>query len=190
MERKEGAEKKEKEMRIIAGEKKGSRLFSLSGNHTRPTTDFVKEAIFDIIYDCDGLKVLDLFSGSGGLGFEALSRGARELFLVDISEKAIQTIKKNAEKLEYSDVINTYRLNAVSFLHSINQQFDLIMLDPPYNKNWVNRSLDKIFEFNTLADEGMIVVEHSQQEKIAEQYNSLINKQKKYGDTFITILTN
>jgi 16S rRNA (guanine966-N2)-methyltransferase len=175
-------------MRIIAGQKKGHKLLSLPGNKTRPTTDYVKEAIFSIIFDCTDLRVLDLFSGSGGLGFEALSRGARSLEMVDRSEKAVQIAKKNIAKLQYEEVTTVHKQRVDVFLRNTEGEFDLILLDPPYNQNYVNSTLAEIFAEAILAKEGLIIVEHSTQEKIKEDLIPRIIKQKKYGDTYITLL--
>ncbi|MBW6516550.1 MAG: 16S rRNA (guanine(966)-N(2))-methyltransferase RsmD [Candidatus Cloacimonetes bacterium] len=175
-------------MRIIAGQKKGHKLLSLAGKKTRPTTDYVKEAIFSIIYDCTDLRVLDLYAGSGALGFEALSRGAKSLELVDRSEKAVQVAVKNINKLHYEDKTKIHKQKVDTFLRTAANQFDLILLDPPYNSNYVNSTIAAIFEADILADDGIVVVEHAAQEMIQEAWLSKITKQKKYGDTVITIL--
>lgn len=175
-------------MRIIAGQKKGHKLLSLSGTSTRPTTDYVKEAIFSLIYDCTDLRVLDLFSGSGALGFEALSRGAKSLELVDRAEKAVQITRKNINKLQFEDKVKIHKQKAETFLKNTTEQFDLVLLDPPYNNNYVNPIIAAIFENEVLAAEGIVVVEHSTQEIIKQEWVSRIIKQKKYGDTLVTIL--
>ena len=175
-------------MRIIAGQKKGHKLLSLSGTSTRPTTDYVKEAIFSLIYDCTDLRVLDLFSGSGALGFEALSRGAKSLELVDRAEKAVQITRKNINKLQFEDKVKIHKQKSETFLKTTTEQFDLVLLDPPYNNNYVNPIIAAIFENEVLAAEGIVVVEHSTQEIIKQEWVSRIIKQKKYGDTLVTIL--
>jgi 16S rRNA (guanine966-N2)-methyltransferase len=175
-------------MRVIAGQKKGHRLISLTGNKTRPTTDYVKEAIFSIIYDCHEMRVLDLYSGSGGLGFEALSRGARSLEMVDRSEKAVQSAKKNMKKLQYEDRVKIHKQRVEAFLKTTSEKFDLILLDPPYGQNLINPTINAIIQAGILVDRGTIVVEHSLQEKIRDELSSRITKQKRYGDTLVTIL--
>jgi 16S rRNA (guanine966-N2)-methyltransferase len=176
-------------MRIIAGDKKGFKLTTLQGTSTRPTTDFVKEAIFAIIFDCNDLEVLDLFAGSGSLGLEALSRGAKWLDLVDMSEKAVKTIKKNVDKLQYEDRTRIFRQSAENFIKHSGNKYDIILLDPPYGKSLINKTLTAIFEAELLNEDGFVVAEHHHyREKISEQLSERIVKQKKYGDTSITIL--
>lgn len=175
-------------MRVIAGQKKGHKLLSLPGKNTRPTADFVKEAIFSILFDCSNKRVLDLFSGSGALGFEALSRGARSLELVDRSEKAIQVSRKNTAKLQYEEKTKIRKQKVETFLREATEQYDLIFLDPPYNQNYINASLTGIFAGELLSEEGVVVVEHSRFERIGEEWDSRVVKQKKYGDTIVTLL--
>ncbi len=175
-------------MRVIAGQKKGHKLLSLSGKRTRPTTDYVKEAIFSIIFDCSDLRVLDLFAGSGALGFEALSRGARSLELVDRSEKAVQIVRKNISKLQYEDKARIHKQKADTFIKTTTDKYDLVLLDPPYDNDYVNPSLEAIYDADILENEGIIVVEHSHQESIKPEWLPKIVKQKRYGDTTVTIL--
>ncbi len=175
-------------MRVIAGQKKGHKLLALPGNKTRPTTDFVKEAIFSLVFDCRDMKVLDLYSGSGSLGFEALSRGAKSLELVDRSEKAIQVSRKNIGKLQYQEKVTIHKQRVDTFLRNTEERFDLIFLDPPYAQNYVNSTIANIFTTDILTDEGIVVIEHSPKEAIKEEWLSKIVKQKNYGDTVVTIL--
>ncbi len=176
-------------MRIIAGSKKGFRLFSLPGEKTRPTKDSVKEAIFSMIYECDGLRVLDLYSGCGSLGLEALSRGASSLDLVDFSEKAIRTIKRNIEKLEFYESAKTYRSKVESFLIANEMKYDLILADPPYNKKMVNKTIKLVLEHNTLSENGLLVIEHFFKEHIKDIWLEYLDKQKKYGNTLVSFIT-
>jgi len=176
-------------MRIISGEKKGFRLYSLPGEKTRPTRDFVKEAIFSIIFDCEGMRVLDLYSGSGSLGFEALSRGASSLDLVDWSERAVRVMQKNIDKLEFNDLAKTHRARVDGFLKTSEERFDLIFADPPYDKNFVNRTISSIIETNALNVDGILIIEHSSKEEIDQKWARLINKQKQYGNTTVTFFT-
>ncbi len=175
-------------MRIIAGEKKGFKLFTLPGEKTRPTTDFVKEAIFSIIFDCEGMKVLDLFSGSGSLGLEALSRGAEHLDLVDLSEKAVRIMQKNIEKLEYHDSAHIHKSKADSYIKTNKQRYDLIFADPPYNKNHLNKTIAEIVEHKIITRDGTLIIEHSSSEKVEKHWHRIINKQKRYGSTMVTFL--
>ena len=96
-------------MRIIAGKNKRTSLYSVPGDKTRPTTDFIRELIFSVIQDCNDLDVLDLYAGSGSMGLEALSRGAAHSTFVDVSERSIKTINKNIAKLNCSDISSVYK---------------------------------------------------------------------------------
>lgn len=175
-------------MRIISGKFKKSKLYTVPGKNVRPTTDFLKESIFSIIYDCKKTKVLDLFAGSGSLGLEALSRGAESVVLVDFSFKAVKTIGRNIEKLRCRDSCRIYQKKVSSFLRTNSEQFDMIFIDPPYNKNLVNSTIELIFENDLVSSEGKIIIEHSKNEKLDEKWASKFEKQKISGESQITVL--
>ena len=155
-------------MRVISGTAKGKKLNSLEGLETRPTLDRVKEAVFNIIqFDIKDSVVLDLFSGSGALGIEALSRGAKEAILCDASSKAIKIINKNLEETRLKDkakVINTDYLEVLSKIKD--KKFDIIFLDPPYKSDYVEKSIEYISKYNLLAENGIIIVETNDENKI------------------------
>lgn len=124
----------EKCMRVITGIAKGKRLKTLEGLEVRPTTDRVKEAIFSIIqFDIEGRRVLDLFSGSGQLGIEALSRGAESATFVDRSSASIKVIKENLANVKLEEKANVLQKDAVSYLAMCRERFDIAFLDPPYH---------------------------------------------------------
>lgn len=177
-------------MRVIAGKFKKSNLFSVPGNTSRPTTDFIKELIFSVIQDCKDQTILDLYAGSGGISIEALSRGAKFATMIDFSDKAIMTIKKNIEKVKVSDQCRIYKKRAISFLNKSEQKFDLIFLDPPYNKNLVNKTITAILEKEQLNKNGKIIIEHSSHEQLSLEFAEKIFFQKKNGDTTISIIQN
>lgn len=155
-------------MRVISGTRGGLPLKSLDGLDTRPTTDKVKESIFNILFDrTAGAKVLDLFSGSGAMGIEALSRGAASATLVDSSPKAVQIIRKNLEFTRLSANVTTLR--ADRFLMSCTDKFDIIFMDPPYFSTEIPDCLKIIFERNLLADGGIIVAESDKTEKFPDK---------------------
>ena len=129
-------------MRVISGKARGTSLYSLEGNHTRPTTDRVKESMFSIInfHIPDGV-VLDLFAGSGALGIEALSRGARKCYFIENSHSAADIVKKNIEKTSLKENSVLKVVDYKSFLNSANEKFDVILLDPPYNKKMCDEAM-------------------------------------------------
>jgi 16S rRNA (guanine966-N2)-methyltransferase len=175
-------------MRIIAGEYKGCSIKSLDGNSTRPTTDYFREVIFSTLFDVENLSVLDLYSGSGALALEAISRGASHATLVDGSESAVKTILSNVEKLKCRDKVLVQKIKSETFVKKTDRKFDLILIDPPYSKNCVNPILELIFENDLLNPDGTIVVEHSNIEPIEDRFKKYISKEKKRGITVISFL--
>ena len=174
-------------MRIIAGKNKRTSLYSVPGDKTRPTTDFIRELIFSVIQDCNDLDVLDLYAGSGSMGLEALSRGAAHATFVDVSERSIKTINKNIAKLNCRDISSVYKKRASAYLKNFGKKHDLIFIDPPYDKNLINSTLELILENNVLNANGMVVVEHSLREEIDEKWASQIIYQKRTGSCSISI---
>ena len=159
-------------MRVIAGKFKGKPLFSPKGNNARPTTDRVKETLFNILYsmDCiDEAKVLDLFAGSGALGIEALSRGASQCVFVDIDKKSVALLKKNLENVGASKpkyrVLHADYKKAVMLL--TDQRFDLIFIDPPFKAHNEKAIVDLILGSDILSEDGVIVIEHEVQNDLA-----------------------
>ncbi|MCK9556499.1 MAG: 16S rRNA (guanine(966)-N(2))-methyltransferase RsmD [Candidatus Cloacimonetes bacterium] len=165
-------------IRIIAGIHKKRNLQSVPGRSTRPTTDFNREMIFGTYQDFKGKKVLDLFAGTGAFGLEALSRGAAWIDFVEFANAAIGTILNNISTLSCTDRCHVYRKRAEAFLKDCESSYDVIFLDPPYDKNLINPSLQTIFERKMLKPKGLVMVEHSRNEKIAEDLCGYILKQK------------
>ena len=176
-------------MRIIAGKYKKANLFSIPGNSIRPTADFTKEVIFSIIQEIDQKQVLDLFTGCGSLGLEALSRGAKYVTFVDFSEKSIKILIKNFERLHCGEKCRIYRKKVFAFLKKSENQFDLIFMDPPYNKNLINSTVKLILENELLNSNGKIIIEHSPFEKPDEQENYSLDLRKISKNTHLTILS-
>ena len=180
---------KRKNMRIIAGKFKKTNLFSVPGNTARPTTDYIKEVMFSIIGTCNDYNVLDLFAGSGSLGLEALSRGASFIDFVEFSQKSIQTIKKNIYKIDCIEKCKIYRKKVQPFLKQCDQNYDLILLDPPYNKDIINDVLNLLFEKDLLKQNGLICIEHAINEMILPEYSEKIVNEKKKRKNNVNILT-
>ncbi len=169
-------------MRVISGKYKGKILDGFNINGTRPTMDRVKESMFAMIQN--NLKdkvVLDLFAGSGSLGIEALSNGAKICYFVDNNKIAIDTIKKNTIGIDNKVIIKKDCFDA---LRDFDLKFDVILLDPPYHDNLINNVLLKIEEYNLLNENGIIVCEV--EEEIQTDYQ--IIKEKKYGSKKVIIL--
>ena len=146
-------------MRVISGAARGRKLKEPSGFDIRPTSDMVKESIFNIIqFDVEGRRVLDLFAGTGQLGIEALSRGARSVVFVDSSRNAVKLIKENLGLCGFSDAASVHARDALSYLQS-DEKFDLIFVDPPYDARLIRKVLDRIIEFDKLNANGIIICE-------------------------------
>ena len=165
-------------MRVIAGKHKSKALESMEGRNTRPTMDKVKEGIFNSLYDVSGIG-LDLFAGSGALGIEALSRGMDKVIFVDQNFKAVKVIKSNLANLDLEAQSEVYKNNADRALKALSKrdiQFDVIFLDPPYNKGLIDKALKLISEFNLLKENGIIVCEFSNHEEIDYQPFNMIKR--------------
>ncbi|SRR2546425_2743001 len=178
-------------MRVISGQAKGHRLKVPKGRAVRPTAGRVKEALFNILpHDLSGLRVLDLFAGTGNLSAEALSRGAAAAILVDFSPKAGRTIRENLRMLGFSDRSELWTvsvLQSVRLLSRRGETFDLIFFDPPYEKGWVGKILSAIARAGLLREAGIVVAEHSSREKVRENYEALgLQDQRRYGSTVLS----
>lgn len=163
-------------MRIIGGKMRGTKLQTLEGfETTRPTLDRVKESLFNIIsMKIIDSEVLDLFSGSGALGIEAVSRGACKAYLCDMSPKAINVIKQNVEKTRCKDfvlVLNKKHIQALEFFKQSNKKFDIVFLDPPYETDLAEKSTEYIIDNNLLNDEGIIIIETDDEKKLIKGLN-------------------
>lgn len=170
-------------MRIIAGEYKGRRLESPADNSVRPTTDKVKEALFSILTDrIWGSRVLDLFSGTGNLGIEALSRGAKSCVFCDSSRDSLRLIKNNISHCKAQEGARVVPGDFRKTLMSLDGQFDIILLDPPYDKGFLQPAFDLIRENNLLAEDGVIVAEHRREEELPDEMSGFEKiKERKYG---------
>jgi 16S rRNA (guanine966-N2)-methyltransferase len=173
-------------MRIIAGEMRGRTLKAVDGLQTRPTSDKVKGAIFNVlgdrIYDA---QVLDLFSGTGNLALEALSRGAREAVLVEKAHNAHKVVRENIDRLQLDHRTKVLLMDAFNYLESYSEEvFDLIFLDPPYHKDLVSKSLVILGSRSYLTPNGVIVAETAKDEQLnVEMLPFEIRKISLYGDT-------
>ena len=144
-------------MRVITGTARGRKLLEPAGMDIRPTTDKVKESIFNIVqFDVEGRRVLDLFAGTGQLGIEALSRGAKSATFVDASKDAVKIVRENLTRCGFEAQV--VQGDSLQFLERCGK-FDLIFLDPPYATDLVDKALEKIIKFDILSDSGIIICE-------------------------------
>lgn len=171
-------------MRIISGRLRGMQIKTIDGETTRPTKDMVREALFSILFDKVADSIfLDLFSGSGAIGIEALSRGAEFVYFSDINRECISVINQNLEKARLSDKAEVVLGNYLHVLDVLkDKKFDIVFLDPPYNKGFGVKAIEIISEYEALNKDGIIILETDGIEEVPdsigiyERYNY-----KKYG---------
>jgi 16S rRNA (guanine966-N2)-methyltransferase len=179
-------------VRVVSGTCKGRPLKAVPGNTTRPTTDKVKEALFNMIGPYfDGGIGLDLFAGSGGLGLEALSRGLERVIFIDREPKAIQVIHENIRACKFEEQSEVYRNDAERALKALIKReinFDYIFLDPPYKKQQLVNLMEKMDQQNVVKTNGIIVCEHSFDVELPQLVGQLTQiKHEKYGMIAVTI---
>jgi len=178
-------------MRIVGG-KYRHRLIVFPDDmaHTRPTKDRIREAIFSAIGDITGYRVLDLYAGSGAMGIEALSRGANHATFVDVSLPAIKAIRENLDSLKVAeseyDILKTSDLSAIALFKDNNVKFDLVFLDPPYEKGEYGNIVTLLLDNNLLSENAIIVIESNQQVKL-ENIDYQKNKEYHYGEIMVFI---
>lgn len=182
-------------MRVISGTARGTILHSIDNINTRPTLDRVKESLFNIIQNnIENAVVLDLFAGSGAIGIEFLSRGAKKAYLCDNSKQAVEMIRKNLQKtkLEQNAVIfNEDYNNCIKELKNI--KFDIIFLDPPYKENFSIEAIKQINDMQLLKNDGIIIIETDEPERDITQINNIkinykIYDLRKYGRASLIFL--
>ena len=178
---------KENEMRVISGTARGTRLAALPGEEiTRPTVDRVKEGMFSAVqFLLAGARVLDLFAGSGQLGIEALSRGAKHAVFVDAASKAVEAVRANLKHCKLSDQAKIAQMDAASFLKSTTTRFDIVFLDPPYQQKIIDAVLPMVV--GQMAPQGIILCETERNEQLPESAGDYeIAKTYFYGKAKIT----
>ena len=178
-------------MKVISGTLKGRKIEGYNIDGTRPTMDRVKESLFGMIQDyVKNSVVLDLFAGSGQLGIEAISNGAKACYFIDNNREVIKVLNNNINNLkikEKSRVILSDWKKSLNDFSNQNIKFDLIFVDPPYDYNVYEKILEKVSTLNLLNEEGLIILEHHNL-KLKEKYNNLaLYKQKNYGNKSVNI---
>ena len=176
-------------MRVITGKARGVQLKTPEGLKTRPTSDRVKEALFSIIqFDVPNTRVLDLFGGTGQLGIEALSRGAKSAVFVDADEKACNLIKENLRRCKMESNAQVVRSDYLDYLRRCRQKFDIILLDPPYAEVFLENALKMISEIDILESGGIIVAERPVGKPLLWEFSGFSrSKDYKYGQTLLTL---
>tara|TARA_B100000427_G_scaffold326200_1_gene334414 strand:- start:2838 stop:3368 length:531 start_codon:yes stop_codon:yes gene_type:complete len=172
-------------MRIISGKYKGRKLIFTKTNQFRPTQDRIKESLFSIINDhCQDATVFDAFAGTGSLGLEALSRGAKYIVFTD---KNIDYLLENISWVDEKEAVSVIKSSAISYIKTTQITFDLIFLDPPWeDENLFDHALKAIFDFDILKPNGIIVCEHKKKMVNFKQYNCF--KQVQYGKKMISLI--
>jgi 16S rRNA (guanine966-N2)-methyltransferase len=177
-------------LRVISGNCKGKKLFSLKGLSLRPTSDRVREAIFDILQKFPpGKKVLDLFAGTGALGIEALSRGARRAVFVEESTGSGRVLRRNIEACRLSghaEIVSKEVQAGLKALEERGESFDLIFLDPPYRKGLASRTLERLSQSSLVSADSLIVAEHSPDEDVASVPSLERIDWRRYGGTEVS----
>lgn len=176
-------------MRIIAGIHKGRKLKVPSEKFTRPSTDQLKESLFNYlnnIIDFDQMKVLDIYAGSGALGLESLSRGAEIIHFVEKNYPVINVLNENIAMIAAEEKCKIYKMNATKFSNlSEHEKYDLIFADPPYNDDEIYETAKNILQNNFLEDEGLFIIERSAQTKGKDIAAFKSEPIKRIGDTLI-----
>ncbi len=176
-------------MRVISGSARGRKLLAPEGLDTRPTTDRVKESIFNIIMPfLPAENILDLFAGSGALGIEALSRGTSHGVFVETDKSAIAIIRKNIDLARIAERTELIAADALSYLNRTSLKFDIIFLDPPYNTGLLTKAINIIYEKNLLTEDGIIVAESEYMGESPNTEHFDIKKSAKYGKTTVFVL--
>jgi len=183
--------RKEIRMRVTAGTLKNRKIKSREGRETRPTLERIKEAIFSIIGDkIVDAKFLDLYSGTGNIAIEALSRGAKRAVMIEQDKEALRIIIDNIDTLGLTNVSRAYKNDvsrAIEILGRKNEKFDIIFLDPPYKENISISTIEKVSENNILAEGGIIISEHSIYEKMPEKIGNFVKyDERNYNKKIVT----
>ena len=180
-------------IRIIGGELKGRKLLTVPGIDTRPTADRVRESIFNILGDgVRGARILDLYAGTGAMGIEALSRGAQFVFFAEGHKSALAALKKNIKTCSLESRANAIKWNILDNLNIIRSHkpaFNLVFIDPPYNKDMIQPTLSNLAMSQCLATGARLALEHSPLEPIPEKRSEFkIADQRRYGKTLVSFL--
>ena len=176
-------------MRVITGKARGIQLKTPEGMHTRPTADRVKEALFSIIqFEIPGARVLDLFGGTGQLGIEALSRGAKSAVFVDAREDACRLIRENLKRTGLEAFGKVVRCDYLQYLHRCTEKFEIVILDPPYAEVFLENAIKSLTEIDILQSGGIIIAERPLGKEMPWEFEGFSrSRDYKYGNTLLTV---
>ncbi len=174
-------------MRVITGSARGRKLAALEGEDVRPTTDMVKEAIFSVIqFEIEGARVLDLFSGTGQLGIEAVSRGAKSCRFVDAASDSVKCTKDNISACGFTSQCTVTQADSLDFLRMARLEFDIAFLDPPYRNGIIEKAMPLLE--SKMSDRGIVVCEHEKELTLPDEYGRLVkSKTYRYGKIGVTV---
>ncbi len=178
-------------MRIVAGEAKNRKIKSQNTHNVRPTMERVKESLFSIITSyIEGAVFLDLYSGTGNIALEAISRGAKRAVMIEGNPEALKIIIENVNNMKFQDRCRAYRndvMRAIEILGNKRESFDIIFMDPPYKENLCGATINKILENGLLKKTGILIAEHFIKEDMPEEIGELKKTdERKYGNKVIT----
>ena len=176
-------------MRVITGKARGVTLKTPDGMQTRPTTDRVKEALFSIIqFEIQGANVLDLFGGTGQLGIEALSRGAKRAVFVDFQANACRLIRENLKRARLDGDAQVVQSDYLAYLDRCKEQFQIVFLDPPYAEVFLETALKRITEIDILQSGGIIIAERPLGKELPWEFDGYSrSRDYKYGNTLLAV---
>ena len=167
-------------MRIVSGKYRGKKLKEFDLVSTRPTLDRVKESIFNLIqFDVFDAVVLDLFAGTGALGIEAISRGAKKTYLVDSNPLAVKIIKENLNGIDGDYVVHNE--DYMVFLNSVKEKFDIVLLDPPYKTDFGIKAIETLIKKDLLSENAIVIFETSEEKEFDFNLDNFKTAKKKYG---------
>lgn len=178
-------------MRIIGGDAKGRRIYSPKKNKIRPTSDGIKESLFNILQEVSGKSFLDLFAGCGNVGLEAISRGAAKVVFVEKNPVMVNAIKRNLLELGIQNkyqILETEAARGIKKLQGKSERFDFIFADPPYEKGFVREIFQNLGDGEMISSEGVLIFQHSVRENMPETLTGtfMLTDQRRYGDTLIS----
>ncbi|MBN2569160.1 MAG: 16S rRNA (guanine(966)-N(2))-methyltransferase RsmD [Deltaproteobacteria bacterium] len=178
-------------MKVIGGDKKGKTIYAPKSRHIRITSDRIKKSLFDILPPMEGMSFLDLYGGTGNVGIEALSRGAKKVVFIERAQLHFQAIKRNLDDCGFQSGYVTIRGDVergVKLLEKEREKFDVIFVDPPYDRDLIKKSLYLLAVSGLLKKGGIVAVEHSVREEVFGDDLFTLSDQRRYGDTVLSFM--